>query len=667
MEDINAIITNNFNDNIQYIQQHHKELFSKLSEYDAAVSNGHYKERYELVYENGNFDVFEPSTQKYLYDKKLNQHTKISIKSINYNLDNNTFESFFQQTFDQETLNKLKQIKKNTPLKAYRSYIAPITTYIQKTTKNRTTLHSIDKYIFFGIGLGLHITAIHKKIVAKSYLIIEDDLELFRLSLFTTNYAKIAQNAKLFFSIFEDDTEFSHTSNLFLSYKYYLNHTIKYFQLLSHSEDKANKFYVSLFNQPDLRFLFNDYMKIILKPLEYFAQHYKVLQKDLRFNTLSTHNIPFLIIASGPSLQNNIQWLKKNAQNAIIIAVSSSLKFLYLHNIKPNIVLHLDPFDPSIKSFHTFESNPDFFQNTLFFMAASSPSNVMNLLPKDRTYIYESGTSYQKSALSISAPCVGSLAYELLLVLKAKEIYLLGLDLAVDQITGKDHTEIHQDTKQLTLKNELDNDNLFSYKESLFQITGNFQEKVFTTPHFYGSIDIINRYFFKLQQIDQRIYNLSQGAYFKGTQAKKVKDISFAHLNNTYKTDIQQLCREHSLNTFNKEDIQKLKTKLIDAKKRKKQLNEYKISRQPTAMEYAQEIYDMFVTEEDLNFYELTRVLDSYLYYILHYVYDFLNDANITKKDYEVLHTIFKKELLSLIDYYIDNIEITLKELQCEA
>ena len=664
MDSINTIIANNFNENINYIQTHHKELFNKLSALDNAVANGHYKEKYELVYENDNFDVLEREKQKYLYNKKLSIHTEKATLSVNFQTDNNLFESFFRQTFDKETLEKLKKIKEETPLKAYRSYVAPIMSYTQTKTKQRKELHTIDKFIFFGTGLGAHIESIHKKIAAKAYLIVEDDLELFRLSLFTTNYAQIAKNAELFFSVFEDDTEFSQTSEHFLSYKYYLNHAIKYFQLLSHSEDKANKFYVTLFNQPDLRFLFNDYMQVILKPLEYFAQHFKIIQKSLKFNTPELQNIPFLITASGPSLQNNIEWLQANRGKLLIIAVSSSIKFLHMHNIQPDIVLHLDPFDASIKSFQTFEENPLFFQNTRFFMAASSPSNVMQILPKERTYIYEAGSTYQKSALSISAPCVGSLAYELLLVLRANNIYLLGLDLAVDQKTGKDHTDIHQDTKQLTLRNELNDENLLSYKESLFEIEGNFRKKVFTTPHFYGSVDIINRYFPKLQQAQQSIYNLSEGAYFKGTTPKETKNTLFeTTIPEKIKTDLYTLIEEHANTTLNKEDIQKLKTKLKDAKKRKKQLNEYKIPQNPNALEYAQTIYALFVNEEDLGFYELSRVIDSYFYYILHFVYDFLNAKDITRDDYIAIHTILKEELLSLLNHYINRLEQTLKEL----
>ena len=48
-----------FNDNISYIQSTHPLLFSKLLALDDAVADGHYKEQYELVFDNGYFDVLE--------------------------------------------------------------------------------------------------------------------------------------------------------------------------------------------------------------------------------------------------------------------------------------------------------------------------------------------------------------------------------------------------------------------------------------------------------------------------------------------------------------------------------------------------------------------------------------------------------------------------------
>ena len=660
MQDINKHISENFSTNIEYIQKNHKELFEKLSALDSAVENGHYLERFELVYENDNFDVFEKSTSNYLYNKKLSRHTHLSVKDINKDVDNNMYEGFFKRSYSDEMIKEFQKIKEKQPLKSHLGYTTPIMHFTQKETDKRKQLHSLDKFIFFGVGLGSHISAIDKDISGKVYLIVEDSLELFRLSLFVTNYALLAKKASLFFSIFEDDTEFSQSCDLFLKEKYYLNHAIKYSQLLSHSEDKANKFYIALLNQDHLQFFFNDYMHIMLKPLEYFSQGYKVIQDSFDFQYKELQDIPTLLIASGPSLQNNIEWLKKNKKHFIIIAVSSTMKFLDIHDVTPDIVIHLDPFDASLSSFEIIQSSEK-LKNSIFFMAASSPTNVMSILKTENTYLYETGTTYHSSGLKIFGACIGSITYQLTQVLQSKEVYLLGLDLAVDQKTGKDHTDIHQSTKQLTLKNDLQEDTL-SYKNNLFEIKGNFQEKVFTTPHFYSSVDIINRYFTKFQKTSQKVYNLSNGAFFKATLPLQPSEVKLTSLKDkNLHTLLQNILSANTRTEFSKEDINRLKTKLKHAKKLKKQLSAYKLTL--SAEGYAKDIYAILIQKEMLEFHELTRVLDAYLYYILHFVYDYLNSSNKNPKDYEQIDQILKKEIFALIDYYINTLQLSIKEL----
>ena len=52
--------------------------------------------------------------------------------------------------------------------------------YIENT-KDYDTMKLIEKYIFIGVGLGIHIELTHKKIKSEEYFIIEDDLELAEL------------------------------------------------------------------------------------------------------------------------------------------------------------------------------------------------------------------------------------------------------------------------------------------------------------------------------------------------------------------------------------------------------------------------------------------------------------------------------------------------------
>ena len=648
MENINNLITKNFTENIEYIQNNHPKLFEKLSAFDTAVQNGHYTEKYELVYENNNFDVLEKSTGKYLYDKNIDKHTQLSLQNIEYSTQHNCFEGFLRQTYTQEQVKILEKEKKENPLKSHRPYIADI---LNITEQQQTTqLSSIDKYIFFGVGLGIHVKAIAHKIAASSYLIVEDDLELFRLSLFCINYAQLAKNATLLFSVFEDNTEFAKTAQDFLKDQYYFNHYIKYFTLLSHAEDKIDQFYIALSSQADLKFLFNDYMLINTTPLQNITQGYPLLLDSFNISHSPLSETPFLLVASGPSLERNKEFLKQQQKNFIIVAVSSALSFLEAHDITPNIVIHLDPFEASIKSFQKVK-NLQFLNDSILLFAASSPKKLLSMFPKERIFLFEATTRYKHNSMSISSNCVGSLAYLFLLVAKVKNIYILGLDLAIDSETGLDHTTSHQSTKRLTLQNALAIKEELSYKKDLFEIPGNFREKVFTTAHFNSSVNVINHYFAKIIKEFQSLYNLSDGAYFQGTKALQAKNINnLTPLHVAAQIQLQKLFHDHTSNSFTQEDIQNLKARLAYANKIATELQNHTLTTQTPAC-YAQEIVDIITQDRALYEFELARILDSYLYYILNYIYNFLqNTPEATQK--QLVDIRLKKHLTSLIQYY---------------
>ena len=659
LQDINTTVTKNFNENIEYIQENHPKLFEKLSALDAAVSNGHYQEKYELLYENSSFDVYENSTNNYLYNKKITTHTKKSLQSVDFSIENNCFEGFIRQSYSKERVALFEKKKKDTPLKFYASYVADI---LHETEQDEIReLRTIDKYIFFGVGLGEHIDAIVKKVSAKVYLIVEDDLELFRLSLFCTNYKEISKNAKLFFSVFEDDTEFSKTAQTFLQKSYFYNHYIKYFQLLSHSEDKANKFYVAISTQSDLKFLFHDYLQINISPIERLSQNYNILLKSLSFQEKTFSDKPFLFLASGPSLQKNIEFVKKNKNCFIIVAVSSTLNLLEMHNIKPHILIHLDPFDASLKSFENLR-NISFLDDTLLVLAASSPKKLFTMLKKENIFIYEAGSNYKDDAFNISAPCIGSLGYMFLLALKSSKIYLLGLDLSVDSTTGLDHADTHQDTKRLTLEDVFSNKETLSYKDDLFEIKGNFREKIYTTPHFYSSISVINRYFPTLIKSFQEIYNMSDGALFSQTTplyADKV--IAYPKLAKDINRKLKNLFISHSTDKLSAQDKNSLKQKLSYAYSISKDIQNYSLV-SANATEYAQDIVDIIIKDNSLQKYELARVLDSYLYYILNFIYNYMQNSHHSLKQLKKVDKLLRNQLITLISYYIKALEIALEK-----
>ena len=189
---IKELIVKNFNDNIEYFQQYHKELFKQLAALDSAITNGYYQQNYELVYEDDGFDVYELKTGNFLYNKQSNTHTNLALKSLNLDTNENCFETFFNQNVADIEIDK-----------EFKNHLSGTSKIINLSKNN--TIKRFNKFIFFGVGLGLHISKMAQKINAKYYFIVEEDLELFRLSLFTLNYKELAKDAKLIFNIFDDD------------------------------------------------------------------------------------------------------------------------------------------------------------------------------------------------------------------------------------------------------------------------------------------------------------------------------------------------------------------------------------------------------------------------------------------------------------------------------
>jgi len=148
------LLITTFNENISYIETSHPKLFSKLVALDSAVANGHYQEQYELVFDNGYFDVLEKATKNYLYGKNSDKYASLAASSIDNRLENNLFNCSPEHEIDDE---KLEYYKKLPLLSDYMSGIAPILHYTQKRMVGKSSLKSMQKFIFFGVGLGLHI------------------------------------------------------------------------------------------------------------------------------------------------------------------------------------------------------------------------------------------------------------------------------------------------------------------------------------------------------------------------------------------------------------------------------------------------------------------------------------------------------------------------------
>jgi len=665
MKNINDFITTNFEDNISYIEQNHPELFSKLSALESAIENGYYAQRYELVHENDNFDVFEKSTNRYLYSKDSSNHASLASKSIYFSLKDNIFETFHRHSFSDEDLNFYE---KEAPFSHQMSGFAPIIKYTQDNQKDRT-FKSMHKFIFFGIGLGLHITSIHEKISSKVYFLVEDDLELFRLSLFTTNYKKLATDATLIFSIFQENDDFLKSADDFLNAQYYYNHYIKYFHILSHTEDKKNQFHIAATSQSHLLFFYHSLLTQYLTPLNYHFDNYRFLEKNLRLSDSKLDKKPFLLLAAGPSLQKNMPWLKKNHKNFILVALSATLSYLEKENIVPDIITHLDAFGVAKIHFDKLKSI-DFIKDSILMFSSRIPQDVIAMVDRKNLFFFETGTQYKTMSLKPSAPCVGSLTYQLLLRLKVKNLYLLGLDLAIDSQTGKTHADSHEYIKTMDTKENAFDDGVIKFKDSVFNIEGNFTKKVLTTPNFNISILALNLATKHLKQNSTTIYNLSDGAKFIDTIAKEPIETDEQNTINL-RPYLHKLCLDNSSSYLNDEELEMLNNKTKHSKELLEIIMDYKQLKKSSAKEYLKHLKSLLSSinsEQNIQNYEINRVLDTYCRYIIPFIFDFFNTHIIEdeQKHIDMLDGLFITHMVKIINFYNEAIasQLTKKDTQ---
>jgi hypothetical protein len=654
-----------YSKNLDFLKKYHNETFHKIDILQNRIENSIIKEKYMLEYTSkGYFDVKEIKSNAFLYADNSIEISKQLETQVNFKKTNYSFQGFsLVKNYESADLNDTAQSHEG---------IYPIMSYYLNHYPYETTMKEIEKFIFFGVGLGLHIEQINQKIDAEHYIIIEDDLELFRLSLFVTPYYKFFSKKNVIFSINTNKEDFNRDFRNFLETSFYLNRLLKYSYFPAHSENKLQLIKNILASQNFLTFGYKTVLKKILKPLDFINQEYNVLNLSSRLNLQSLQDKPLLIIGAGPSLQTNIKWLQEHQNEFIIFAVATSLKTLYTYNIKPDIISHIDGFEAGYKNFEGFDIQT-FVKDSIVLLGSFVEERVRNIFNKDKIFMLEEDTFYFSNFTSVAAPCIGSTSVANALLFGCTKIYLLGLDLALSK-DGYTHTQEHASNNgkynvQDTPNNQMNN--TISLRGDVFTIRGNFANNVKTTPLFYSSINSINNSLQQLSTENQTVYNLSDGAYIKNSLPLQPQEVQ----------GLQKLDKKNILNAFEKElkvysknkldanDIMSLKKRLTYAKEAKKIIDAYRknVFYSPIN-KYLYNLYGLVIdlfpqeTRENRN---LTHIFDSFFQYTIPIIYDMTNTKetqNTIHKDIMVVDKLLIKELQNITNIYIENLEKFLKE-----
>ncbi len=260
-------------------------------------------------------------------------------------------------------------------------------------------------------------------------------------------------------------------------------------------------------------------------------------------------NKPALIVASGPSLSQDIETIKKHRNKFVVIAVDSVINILNQNDIKPDIICGLDyqqvtlekyspimKHDKACESIFVFEPAifyqiPKLFKNKIYKTEQNSFLELLDILP-----------NYDVFPINAVTHLAANVAY----ILGANPIVFVGQDWA--------YTKAAHHAKGTILPQGL--------PEKLIWVKGNYEEKVPTDENLYSGLAIMSEIAKFLISNGIKVINAtSGGAYIDNTEIKKLEDAAKEIKDNV--NFIEKLNKKPSLTKY----IKKLKHVFLEMNK----------------------------------------------------------------------------------------------------
>jgi len=493
--------------NLKFLKENFSDIFQELEQLSQDIEIGKHKELYSLeIKDEGYFDIKNLENGGYYYAT-------------------NSYKDAEQRASktDTSTDSSLDLLRKQGTSQ-YLSYpsglenILPVVNFINKKVNlKKVVFQKIMKCIYMGVGLGLHIQEIDKKIESYTTLIIEPELEIFRLSLFTTDYTVFDQNNRtLFLSVGDDKHKREKSFSAFYHCHEYMNYNIKYYKLVQNLEyikEEAVEFFRTNFA---FSFPYTSVIENVKRTISFIRNE----DRFLDVNKIKEEDIfkdkEVLIISAGPSLDNYIELIKKYQERFVVVCVDVILRKLEKHGIVPDIVFSIDP-SPLCADYLKTE-DPEYLKNSAVVLLSQQHPDVMTLLRERKLnyYISQFSTIVKEIGYLGSVPNVGTFSFQTIAHFGSKKLYLIGNDAAFNQETGSRYStdSSYTQTEKVDLEQK---DNTVISNEDILEVKGNLREIVKTNRdllnfkyHFENSIrHLLPHYKFEA-------YNLSDGVLIDG-------------------------------------------------------------------------------------------------------------------------------------------------------
>ena len=306
---------------------------------------------------------------------------------------------------------------------------------------------------FYGLGNGVFYKALLYNQTHQHIIVVEPDLEILYITLNLVDLSKELLSERLII-FYSELTTYSQIYQLMIgqvysvyakTYNFHV-HT-PFYDKFADDYNKINQFFVRAISQVVTSH--GNSVDDLLQGVRNNTQNLPQLIKGYVYQDLIKKRKGLMdtavIVATGPSLDKQLDTLKKFAPYVTVISLDASLPILAKHGIKPDYVTSIERVIETSSFFKKRNGNLD---KDAYFIVASltHPQSVKNILPRRLVLTFrpqaERAMGLNKHGYLGIGLSTANQAYQLAYTLDHKNIVLIGQDLAFAP-DGKSHATGH--------------------------------------------------------------------------------------------------------------------------------------------------------------------------------------------------------------------------------
>ena len=425
-----------FENNLNALKKFFPNLYKTFKDYKL-------KNNYKLTCgANGEPNILLPSGNLFYGDSPFND----CKKQVNDFLKNQraSFLSYIGIGQEKDQYHQMHYFYKN---KLFEQANDIIKNYKQKNVRDtKNELESVPLMIMYGLGLGYHLSYLYEAFTPINLYIIEPDKDLFYLSLCVFDYASLIEyisNRNLGLKLIIDENENSVFRDLTIyTYRYSMNLAVKSFY--THYYSPSLKRIANLIKSEDSSFTIkNGFFDDTLIGMSHSYQNISNGVKLLSNKKLPEKytSIPILVVGSGPSLDYDLEFIKKINNKVCILACGTALTSLVKYGIMPNFYVAVERTPEVFDNSLGLIENTSIFDNVICFapdvvhpntiakfkykFLGLKTNEVMAIALKSLPNIPNAKNSVSLSHIN---PLVSNMGIVIATLLGFKNIYFVGID-----------------------------------------------------------------------------------------------------------------------------------------------------------------------------------------------------------------------------------------------